>query len=106
MSKPYSKGDPMLPRRILFGGLLFLLIPSTVSAQQPPQRGRGGFGRGFGFGRDEASPGALLAMREVRKELATTDEQNKQIDEASSGLQEQTRSLFGSFQELQNLPAE
>jgi enterochelin esterase-like enzyme len=90
---------------MLVGGLLFLLITSAVSAQQPPRRGPGGFGRGFGFGRDaEASPGTLLAMREVRQELATTDEQNKQIDEAVSGLQEQTRSLFGNFQELQNIP--
>lgn len=97
----------MLPRPTLVGGLLFLLITSAVSAQQPPQRGPGGFNRGFGFGREaEAFPGTLLAMPEVRKELATRDEQNKQIDEAISGLQAQTRSLYGNFRELQNLPEE
>jgi enterochelin esterase-like enzyme/Spy/CpxP family protein refolding chaperone len=97
----------MLPQRMLVGGLLFLLVTSAVAAQEPPRRGPGGFGRGFGFGREaEASPGTLLAMPQVRKELATTDEQNQQIDEAVSGLQEQTRSLFGNFRELQNVPAE
>jgi enterochelin esterase-like enzyme len=105
--KLYSKGDPMLRRRMLGGGLLFLLITSAAWAQQTPQRVPGGFGRGFAFGRNAgASPETLLAMREVRKELATTDEQNKQIDEAISALQEQTRSLFGNFRDLQNIPAE
>ncbi|HET6879541.1 MAG TPA: alpha/beta hydrolase-fold protein [Pirellulales bacterium] len=97
----------MLSRQMLVGGLLLFLITSVVSAQQPPRRGPGGFGRGFGFGREaEALPATLLAMPEVRKELATRDEQNKQLDEASSALQEQTRSAFGNFQELQNLPEE
>ncbi|MGH7138223.1 MAG: hypothetical protein ACREHD_20925, partial [Pirellulales bacterium] len=97
----------MLRRRMLVGGLLFLLITSAVSAQQPPRRGPGGFNRGFGLGREvEATPGTLFAMPEVRKELATSDAQNKQLDEAVSELQEQTRSAFGNFRELQNLPAE
>lgn len=97
----------MLPRQMLLGGLLFLLMTSAVSAQQAPRRGTGGFNRGFGFGREAAaSPETLLALPEVRKELAASDEQNKQIDQAISELQGQTRSLFGNFRELQNLPAE
>jgi enterochelin esterase-like enzyme len=108
----YSKGDPMFRRRTLFGGLFLLLLTSAVLAQQPPRRGPGGFGRGgfprFGFGaRDaQASPTALLAIPEVRKELATTEGQNHQIDKALAGLQEQVRTLFGNFQELQDLPEE
>ncbi|HVC92402.1 MAG TPA: alpha/beta hydrolase-fold protein [Pirellulales bacterium] len=54
----------------------------------------------------EASPATLLAMPEVRKELATTDEQGKGIDEALAALEEQSRALFGNFRELQNLPEE
>jgi len=54
----------------------------------------------------DASPATLLAMPEVRKELAATEEQGKQIDELLAAQQEQTRALFGNFQELQNLPEE
>ncbi len=94
----------MAPRRTMVGGLLLLLIASAVSAQQPPRRGPGGFG--FGGMRGEASPATLLAIPEVRKELATTDEQNTRIDECIAALQEQSRAIFGNFQELQSLPAE
>lgn len=97
----------MLPRRTLLGGLFLLLAASTVSAQQAPPRGPGGFNRGFGFRRDAAaSPETLLAMPEVRKELVSSDEQNKQIDNAITELQGQMRSLFGNFRELQSAAEE
>lgn len=97
----------MLSRRMLVGGLVVLLITSAASAQQPPRRGPGGFNRGFGFGREaDASPGTLLAMPEVRKELATNDEQNKRIDEALAELQKQTRSAFGNLRTLEDVSDE
>lgn len=94
----------MQTRRFLEGGVLVLLMAAAVTAQPPGRRG-GGFGRrGFGGPGDMPnSAAALLRMPEVRQELATSDEQNKQIDETLAALGEQMRASFGSFQELQNL---
>lgn len=86
-----------------------LLIALAASAQPPGRRGGDfgwrGFGRrGFGGpGEMQNSPAALLRMPEVRQELATSDKQNKQIDETLAALGEQMRASFGNFQELQNL---
>lgn len=94
----------MVTWRLLLGGFLVLLLSSAVSAQPPGRRG-GAFGRrGFGGPGDmQNSSAALLRLPEVRQELATSDEQNKQIDETLAALGEQMRASFGNFQELQNL---
>jgi Spy/CpxP family protein refolding chaperone len=76
------------------GGLVLLLAASTAFAQQG-----GGRGRGMGF---QQSGVMLLGMDEVRKEIGTTDEQNKQIDE----LQQELRGSFGGFQGFGDLSAE
>lgn len=98
-------------------GLAALFVAAVALAQPPGGRGpgRGGFGPpGFGppmfggpFGMP-ASAAALLRMPEVRKELGTTDAQNKQIDALLAEQQEQMRAAFGAvnFQELQDLSEE
>src|SRR5262245_41394161 len=89
------------------GGLVVLLI-GTMAVTQPP-RGPGGGVRGPGFG-GPAGLGlaGLLGIPEVRKELGTSEEQNKQIDDLSGELQEQLRASFGNldFQQLQQLSEE
>jgi len=67
---------------------MLLLAASTAFAQQG-----GGRGRGMGF---PQSGVMLLGMDEVRKEVGTTDEQNKQIDE----IQQDLRSGFQGFGDL------
>src|SRR5437867_4341392 len=102
----------MLRRTRLVGGFAFLLMAAVVLAQPPGGpggpggKGKGGFG-GPGFGRVFGGPGmggaaGLLRMPEVRKEIATTEQQNKQIDALLSELQEQMRPPF-DFRELQEL---
>src|SRR5438067_9049073 len=96
-------------------GLAALLIAAVALAQPPGGRGPGRGGRGgfggpgfFGPGGGPASVAALLRMPEVRKELGTSEPQNKQIDAVLAEQQEQMRASFGAinFQELQNLPEE
>ena len=73
-----------------------LLIVSVVPAQPPGGPGPGGFG-GPGFGRPGGfaeSPLMLLSMPEVRKELGTSDGQNKQLDALLAEVQKQTRAAF------------
>lgn len=54
----------------------------------------------------QGSSAMLLAIPDVQKELAVSDEQKKQVDELVSNLQEQMRGAFGSFEEIQNLSQE
>ena len=101
----------MLRCKSLLAAVALMLIVSLASAQEQPRgRGRGGFGGGRGFGGPGGgmfnSPVALLGMPEVRKELNTTEEQNKQIDDVVEEMRESTRGAFGNFQELQNLSDE
>lgn len=105
----------MLLRPRLFGGLVILALGAVVLAQPPGGpggKGKGGFG-GPGFGRGGfAGPGmpgtaGLLRIPEVRKELVTTEQQNKQLDDLLAELQEQMRGSFGiDFRELQDLGEE
>lgn len=92
----------MVRCKSLLGAVAVVLMVSLVSAQgQPRGRGRGGFG-GRGGGGMFGGPSALLRMPEVRKELATTDEQNKEIDAAL----EQAAPAGGGFGNFQNLSDE
>jgi spore coat protein CotH len=80
-------------------------------AQPPGGRGpgRGGFGGpGFGPPGGPASSAMLLRLPEVRKELGTSEPQNKQIDALHAEQQDQMRASFGAinFQELQELSEE
>lgn len=91
-------------RGFLANALLLLLLATTASAQPAGRRGRGFGPRGLpGPGDLPSSPAALLRIAEVRQELKTSDEQNKQIDEVLAALGEQTRASFANFQELQNI---
>ena len=96
----------MLRRAVVMGGVAMTMIASLTLAQQPKRQGRGGFG--FGGPGGQGSGAMLLATPEVRKELGTSDEQNKQIDGLLEDLQEQMRASGGNinFQELQNLSQE
>jgi hypothetical protein len=96
----------MLRCKSVAGALALVLVVSLASAQdQPRGRGRGGFGGGRGFGGPGGnSPTALLRMQEVRKELNTSDEQNKEIDGVLAKADE-ARGGF-NFQDLQNLSDE
>src|SRR5581483_2607420 len=98
----------MFLRMRLVGGVVILLAAAVVLAQPPGgpggKKGKGGFGgppglgRG-GFGGPGGLPGAagLLRIPEVRKELATTDEQNKKIDTLLDDLQEKLRTSMGAI---------
>jgi hypothetical protein len=91
----------MLRCKSLPGALALVLVVSLASAQDRPRGpGRGGFGRGMGMG----GPTALLNMPEVRKELNTSDEQNKEVDDVLAKANE----ARGSFnpQDFQNLSDE
>lgn len=83
----------------LLGALALSSIVSVLAAQEPPG-GRAGdklrFGPRFG------SRIELLRMPEVRKELAISDEQTQQIEEAFAPLLE----LSGDSREAQNLSPE
>jgi len=86
-------------RRIgLVGGLVVVLAASVYA--QPP-----GGGRGFGRGTPQ-SAAMLLGMEEVRAELETTDEQNKQLEELTADVRSRMREAFGDFQSQQNLSDE
>jgi Spy/CpxP family protein refolding chaperone len=92
----------MLRCKSLLGALALVLIVSLASAQeQPGGRGRGGFGGRGGPAAMFNSPTALLRMPEVRKELNTTDEQNKEVDAALQELAPPPGG-FGNFQDLSN----
>lgn len=96
----------MSSRPTLLIGLAALLSAAAGLAQPPGGPARGGF-RFDAIGPPPfggpASVAGLLRMAEVRKELATTEPQNKQID---SLLAEQMRPAFINFQELQDLSDE
>src|SRR5262245_1041951 len=97
-----------MARRWALVGLVVLVTVSVAAAQPPGPPG--GFGRP-GFAPPKVMPGSaamLLGIPEVRKELSTSDTQNKQIDELLPDLQEKMRAAFGSlnFQELQGLSQE
>lgn len=77
-----------------FGALVVVLAASAAWAQPGGGQGRGFFG---GPGRPQSGV-MLLAIDEVRTELATTSEQNSKIDELSDDLREQARDAFGDFQ--------
>lgn len=100
-------------------GSFMLLVLNVCAAQEPPRKE----GRGFG-GPPPGGPGqpprmmffgppgamqnstiSLLAIGEVQKELALTDDQIKQVEKANSEVQQ---SGFGSFnfQEMENLSPE
>src|SRR5437899_116821 len=100
----------MLLRPRIAGVVVLFVITAVVLAQPPGGpggKGKGGFG-GPGFFRGPGGmPGlaGLLRIPEVRKELATTDPQNKKLDDLLGELQEQMRASFGAvdFRELQDL---
>ena len=92
-------------RRTCLGMIVLALAVQMASAQEREGRGRGGPG-GFGFGRrgGPESGTMLLGLREVREELKTTPEQNKQLQE----LAEELRGRRGDFnpQDFENLSQE
>src|SRR5688500_1753582 len=92
-------------RYVCAGGLGALIFLSAAFAQFP-----GGPGRGPGFGgpRGPQSAVMLLGIPEVRKELGTSETQNKQIDELFADFQEKMRASFAGldFRELQKLTQE
>ena len=90
----------MLRRVVVMGAVAIVMITSLTLAQPPGRQGRG-----FGFG-GQGSGAMLLAIPEVRKELGTSEDQNKKIDELLAGLQDQMRESFGNFQDIQNLSQE
>jgi hypothetical protein len=93
----------MLRCKSLAGALALVLVVSLASAQDRPRGpGRGGFGRGMGAMFN--SPVALLNIPEVRKELNTSDEQNKEVDDLLAKANE-ARGNFNP-QEVQNLSDE
>lgn len=100
-------------------GSIILLVLNISYTQEPPRKE----GRGFG-GQPPGGPGqpprmmffgppgamqnstiSLLAISEVQKELALTEDQVKQVEKANSEVQQ---SGFGSFnfQEMENLTPE
>ncbi|MBI3469584.1 MAG: hypothetical protein HY000_41820 [Planctomycetes bacterium] len=93
----------MLRRVVVMGGVAIVMIASLTLAQPPGRQGRG-----FGFGGQggQGSGAMLLATPDVRKELGTSEEQNKKIDDLLADLQEQMRESFGNFQDIQNLSQE
>lgn len=68
----------MARRAFAVGGLALLLMTSTAFAQPGGGRGRGMMG--------PMSGAMLLGMPEVRQELGTTDEQNKQLEQIRQDL--------------------
>jgi hypothetical protein len=94
----------MLRFKSLAGALALVLVVSLASAQERPRGpgGRGFGGRGFGMGM--GGPTALLNIPEVRTELNTTDEQNKEIDDVLAKVNE-ARGGFNP-QDFQNLSDE
>ena len=78
-------------------GLIFV---SSALAQGFRGPGPGG-SRGLGFGGpgfgDPMASAALIGLAEVQRELKLTDEQKPQVGDVLSKMQEQTRSVFESF---------
>ncbi len=78
-------------------GLIFV---SSALAQGFRGPGPGG-SRGLGFGGpgfgDPMASAALIGLVEVQRELKLTDEQKPQVGDVLSKMQEQTRSVFESF---------
>lgn len=105
----------MLPCKPVCGvGMLLILVWTAVAQDQPPRRVPAGGGPGFGarggptFGFGPMFGTAIELLRtspvrdEVRKELAISEEQAKQIEAAFGPVNE----LRGDFREAQNLAPE
>ena len=96
----------MLRRSVLPVGTILVAFASVISAQPPRGQGRGGLGF-VGPGGIAVPNVTLLAMPEVQKELAITEEQRTQVDELSAAMQDEMRLAFGNiFQEIQSLSDE
>lgn len=94
--------------RYLIGPALAVVLTASLAMAQdgpPPGGPRGGFGGG---GAMQGLPIALLRITEVRKELSTTDEQNKQLDALGEEVQGKLTTSFAGVnpRELQTLPPE
>jgi len=79
---------------------LLLAFVATVSFAQPPGGGR--------FGGMRTSPGMLLGMAEVQKELNVTDEQKPKVDDLVGELREDAQSAMSGidFQGLRDMSEE
>ena len=87
-------------RNALWFGMCCLVVVTTTHAQGFRGPGPGGpRGPGFGgpgFG-DPMASAALIGLAEVQQELKLTDEQRPLVGDVLSKMQEQTRSVFESF---------
>ena len=87
-------------RNAMCVGMCGLIMVTTAFAQGFRGPGPGGpRGPGFGgpgFG-DPMASAALIGLAEVQQELKLTDEQRPLVGEVLSKMQEQTRSVFESF---------
>ena len=92
-----------MAKRTSLLGVLILLLAVQVASAQPPGggRGRGGFRGGPGGPGGGPMPELmLLRIPEVREELGTKDDQNKQLDELFASMQPPERPNFEELQKL------
>ncbi len=87
-------------RKAMWFGMCCLAVVSTAFAQGFRGPGQGGpRGPGFGgpgFG-DPMASAALIGLAEVQQELKLTEEQRPLVGDVLSKMQEQSRSVFESF---------